>query len=75
MTKTRKKNRPTHYVVVDNGGRFTGTDGKEHISYEQVGVAWSDESGISSVRLPLLGVTLYFRERKEEGAGDATADE
>lgn len=76
MKNNRSKNRPTHYVVVDNGRRFTGRDGKEHISYEQAGLAWSDESGITSVRLPLLGVTLYFREiQQQEDTGDNTAEE
>ena len=72
---TKKRNAPSHNVVVDNGGRFIGSDGKEHVSTDIVGIAWSDEAGrITSVRLPLLGITLFFRVRKAKTA-DAGADE
>lgn len=73
-TKPNRKSAPSHDVVVDNGARFTGRDGKERISYERVGLAWSDETGITAVKLPLLGITLYFRERTKAEAEAAAAE-
>ncbi len=74
MTKSTKKNAPSHNVVIDNGSRFIGDDGKEHISTDIVGVAWSDENGnITSVKLPLLGITLFFRARKAQAPAESEA--